>query len=269
MNVDTDAPCVRCGYSLRGLPRSGVCPECALPVVRSLLGIPLRFASPEYVRRLVLGITIAEGGSVLIVVTLWVLAITMSMQGHRVLPPLSTFSISYFLVLLASIVSMVGWWLATTRDPRLGDDQGRATLRVWVQSTVFAVSVLLGCGPAMGWFFDGELVVVVVGMLLVVALGISLISCLMYITWLGSRMPNTRVEQWGIANTLAIPIIWILSMILACAGAVVAMFIGPAVTMILWIAMLEATRQGLRKSLAEITVRAAPPPRNTAESARV
>ncbi|MEX2218868.1 MAG: hypothetical protein WD749_08915 [Phycisphaerales bacterium] len=30
--VDTDRPCGRCGYSLRGLPTNGKCPECGLPI---------------------------------------------------------------------------------------------------------------------------------------------------------------------------------------------------------------------------------------------
>lgn len=42
--------CVRCGYSLRGLARDGVCPECSLPVDTSLRAGDLRIADPEFLR---------------------------------------------------------------------------------------------------------------------------------------------------------------------------------------------------------------------------
>src|SRR4051794_20030737 len=34
--VPSDVPCLKCGYNLRGLAASGLCPECAEPIARSL-----------------------------------------------------------------------------------------------------------------------------------------------------------------------------------------------------------------------------------------
>jgi hypothetical protein len=35
-SVESDIPCARCAYSLRGLPADGVCPECAFSVAESV-----------------------------------------------------------------------------------------------------------------------------------------------------------------------------------------------------------------------------------------
>ena len=37
-NVESDVPCSRCGYNLRTLSSTGLCPECAAPVAESLQG---------------------------------------------------------------------------------------------------------------------------------------------------------------------------------------------------------------------------------------
>lgn len=48
--------CISCGYSLAGLPRESLCPECAFPVARSLDATPLlRTAEPCWLRGVWLG----------------------------------------------------------------------------------------------------------------------------------------------------------------------------------------------------------------------
>src|SRR5438876_719044 len=56
--VCVDAVCLGCGYNLRTLPEDAVCPECAQPVRRSLVGEQLTFAAPHWVRRLARGATL-------------------------------------------------------------------------------------------------------------------------------------------------------------------------------------------------------------------
>jgi hypothetical protein len=38
VTVTRETDCVTCGYDLRGLPRTGACPECGTPVLRSPAG---------------------------------------------------------------------------------------------------------------------------------------------------------------------------------------------------------------------------------------
>lgn len=58
--LDRDVPCQRCGYNLRGLPRSGRCPECGMPVEMSLNGDMLRYADPQWLSALVRGARMAR-----------------------------------------------------------------------------------------------------------------------------------------------------------------------------------------------------------------
>lgn len=52
----TDTPCTSCGYNLRGLRHDQACPECGAEVWRSCQGDLLRFADPEWLKRLRLGV---------------------------------------------------------------------------------------------------------------------------------------------------------------------------------------------------------------------
>lgn len=48
--------CKRCGYVLAGLPMSGECPECALPVRVSLMGNRLEHADPQWLKSVYRGL---------------------------------------------------------------------------------------------------------------------------------------------------------------------------------------------------------------------
>lgn len=65
--VRVDAPCLNCGYNLRTLPAAGRCPKCGQPVGASLREALLRFAEPQWVRRLARGLLL-----VLIGIGVWV-----------------------------------------------------------------------------------------------------------------------------------------------------------------------------------------------------
>ncbi len=54
--VGDDAICLQCGYSIRGLPHGGRCPECGTPIQRSLQGNLLRYSSPAYLATLNRGV---------------------------------------------------------------------------------------------------------------------------------------------------------------------------------------------------------------------
>ena len=43
----TDCPCIRCGYNLRSLPRTGDCPECGIPISQTLEMVEAEFLCPN------------------------------------------------------------------------------------------------------------------------------------------------------------------------------------------------------------------------------
>src|SRR5687767_7233539 len=66
--IDTDLPCVRCGYLLRGLKAGGSCPECDTAIRHSVRTADLIDDDPLYVGRLRLAATLDVCVAVLIAV---------------------------------------------------------------------------------------------------------------------------------------------------------------------------------------------------------
>ncbi len=60
--VPVDLPCLRCRYSLRAISATGICPECTLPVVRSLDPDRLLLADPRWLGRVSLGALLLVAG---------------------------------------------------------------------------------------------------------------------------------------------------------------------------------------------------------------
>jgi len=124
-------PCLSCGYDLKGLASAGVCPECNSPVIRSLYGNLLRYASLDYLKTLKQGCLIVELSFAASII-LGGLGIAMAAA--------SSFLVGFarageFLSAgaeaLAAAISLVGWWIFTTPDPGLlGEDAGTNSRKV-------------------------------------------------------------------------------------------------------------------------------------------
>ena len=53
--IAKDLDCLGCGYNLRTMESSGVCPECGTEVMRSIRGGFLKYATPQWVQSLASG----------------------------------------------------------------------------------------------------------------------------------------------------------------------------------------------------------------------
>jgi hypothetical protein len=105
-----DLACRRCGYSLRGLARGGLCPECSTPVGRSIHGDLLEFSDPDWVTR------VARGGSAL---TASIVLIILAPLAATALAHNFGARVVGLALAVPRIVQIAGFWLATEPDPAL------------------------------------------------------------------------------------------------------------------------------------------------------
>lgn len=158
MNTLPDKPaprCLSCGYDLAGLPESGQCPECSVPIQRSLRGNLLRFASPEYLKTLRTGATLALVASIL--------------NFFEIIPRLAIGAIFLWLGLgttaaleaavdISTLVAMLcGWWMLSTPDPAfIGMDDSR-DWRVRLRWLLPVASLVIVCDAGARFIFAGTL----------------------------------------------------------------------------------------------------------------
>lgn len=206
------ARCLICGYDLAGLDASGVCPECATPIERSLRGNLLRYASPEYIKTLRRGAALVFvamllnifGGLVVGAVGIALSALNVSSHG--------AIDVLFDIATLAAM--LFGWWLLSTPDPAfVGVDDSRnwrARLR-WMlpfASIVILANAILPflsfvLGPtlagtmnigtrAVTLSFSARELVETVALL---AHGAVVYAGLKYIATLALRFPNPKIRK--------------------------------------------------------------------------
>jgi hypothetical protein len=125
--VIADVACRRCGYNLRVLATSALCPECGTAVAVSLQGDLLRFSDPTWLDSLQRGVNLILVG---IAGTLVVIGAAIAMTLSRVSPRLIR-EISPLASLVPGLLMFGGTWLLTAADPSgVGEDQYGTARRV-------------------------------------------------------------------------------------------------------------------------------------------
>lgn len=270
--VEHDAPCTRCGYNLRGLTVTGKCPECAWSVEASLQGGLLRFAGPEYLTSLALGAKIviilnianAVLGLIAIgVVAAWALMngsmqATQGAGGAPALPFLGMIEASATgLGVLATSVSLVGYWLLTTPDPALSfAEQPRAARRV-VRAAVAAVAIIqamgmvvafmsprlatgtpgpMNPGPALQIASGG------LGVLGTVAGAVQFFAMMLYARWLAQRVPDSVMVERTKTYLWLLPLLYTVG---SC------LLVGPLVAWVLYLLLVWNLRKHVVSALAQ------------------
>jgi hypothetical protein len=185
--------CIGCGYDLSGVSADGRCPECAVPVVRTLQGDRLRFSPPEYLATLKQGATVTAVG-VLTWLILKAAAFAAALVTGRWLddPPPQPHPVLSWLTGGALLVALYGWWRLGAPDPSLASRErtlsGRRALRCLVlcagAATVADRVLPLGAPAALStpaiWL-------------------LHLIAAMLYIQHLAGRIPNAPLRELAMA----------------------------------------------------------------------
>ncbi len=216
--IAQDIPCRACGYNIRGLEPTALCPECSTPVERSILGDLLRFCDPRWLDRLASGVRlviIGTLGGVVVAVGLTVVLVALAAGGTVALT--TTVSIGASVSAAVTLITVIGVWLATTPDP--GDDGtaagsvGPRRLARWcvladvaaapLQMATSASGTIGAAGPGMAMPGLTGLAVVGTGLGLVALIGKA--AALAYFGALAGRIPRVRLARqsrtvaWGYA----------------------------------------------------------------------
>ena len=123
--IEHQTMCLRCGYELRGLDASGLCPECGFSIAESLERRRLGLSSPAYLSSLRTGalLTIAS----LIVFVFSGIARSLLFRSFFAVGTQQHF---VSLDILASSLLIAGVWMLTIDDPGLHEkDQARPNKR--------------------------------------------------------------------------------------------------------------------------------------------
>lgn len=114
--LQSDLPCRRCGYNLRGLNQHHRCPDCAAPVALSCCGDLLRFADPQWVQTLANGATLILCGTIIAIIGVGLLIATIFTAGNQLYAVAGSF--------LGNVIAFCGAWLITKPDPGgIGQDR--------------------------------------------------------------------------------------------------------------------------------------------------
>lgn len=136
------ATCNGCGYALQGLDIDGACPECARPVLASLRGDALQYASPDYLQTLRRGITTFIAFGVASMVVIFATEVVTTVIGR--LGP-GTHRVGILIGLVLSWIAMHGFIRFTIADPGLAASEQPGAAR---RHARFGAALMIG-GEAM------------------------------------------------------------------------------------------------------------------------
>lgn len=163
--------CVGCGYDLIGLAEDGVCPECGVPIGRSVSGDHLSSSRARYRRVLARGAAAAHAGAVVAWAGLAAGATGYALAGSR---PIAAW-MAVVPMAATMLLSSWGWLQLTTPDPDgvgEADDSGgmgRLMVRVWAMLVLVAALALLPLAAGIFLLARGPSAVVL-GLVLLAAL---------------------------------------------------------------------------------------------------
>lgn len=199
--IDEDTACARCGYNLRGLRADGLCPECATPIARSLQAKRLRFADPDWLDKLRLGVAYQ-----LRTLLLATLAVVSEIVAPSVLRGASLlFGIASFVLALMAV------WYTTEPEPNIAASEGRMSLRRFIRvGAVIGAVCTAGAGVAASGILPsltasaGKYLAAAFAALAILVVVITMFAAFVYLRRFARRLPDRRLARittavmWGL-----------------------------------------------------------------------
>ena len=143
-----DVTCRHCSYNLRGLALDGQCPECEMAIEKTLHAFLLRFADPQWLSRLKLGITllvitlltgILGGLAAGIAFTVALVFVVESMAEAGL------FTGAFIVIGIGALMLLefTGYWFITTPEPKRAENVPRYSPRRIARQAIVG-SLILG-----------------------------------------------------------------------------------------------------------------------------
>ncbi len=213
--IAEDLKCTRCGYNLRGLTLSKLCPECGTSIERSIHGNLLRYADPDWVNKLRLGALL----------TLWNLLIAILLgAAAAALPSMGTPQVvASMLSLIGGIFGLWAIFLLTTPEPAIAFEEDPITLRKLVRTCAvinFVGQTLQQAAITSGlqaWVFIAGGAMMLVGI-------VYLFGQFIFLRRFAERIPDTRLAKatmtvlWGFVVTFGVVTLAGIAVVVAAGG---------------------------------------------------
>jgi hypothetical protein len=234
-----NAFCLTCGYNLRGQPLTGLCPECGSPVETSAHGDLLRYADPQWLSKLVTGITwllissaLAVGGGCLMGGIVGALGVnnpppqpSPTNPLAQPVPDLTTALVTTIFTAVISLAFLYGYERLTTPEP------GRIETGWTIRSVArWAAFIMIGLGLfnqlltlLSVWAPSLVLVTSIIGIIGLVPVAAWLYAMPTWLQKLAGRVPDTSLaKQMGIIKWIfiaSIPVSFLLGIAIVVAVA--------------------------------------------------
>ncbi len=240
--VDEKA-CRGCGYCLKGVAFSGVCPECGLAIEESKRSMFLRDADASYVAGLRRGVVlIMAAGCIMLAYVVQTVPLQMLLValGVSPMPLIVIHGVFTGALMIGLLLHVAGYVLYSRAEPgRLMENGGETARRMlrWslaVQALLVAASMGLESLPAMG---PVEWLDYAVRIASYAAMMICFYASMVYTRWVAGRVPDIKLDE------RAQRFMWLgpcLTVLLACV-----LLAGPIVALCMYITIFNTLRKDL------------------------
>ena len=140
------------------------------------------------------------------------------------------------------VLMIFGWWLFSTPDPSVSERNTGDLARQFVRIAVLVnglAGILGNAGQSLQYSLAPGLAAIVAGLSLFILLIwlVSFVAGMVYIRWIGRRIPSERVEQRAKLLMWLGPLLSTVGLL--CVG------LGPLVTLVLYIMLIYWVRQDI------------------------